>query len=97
MSREAIYMHFSPWYYFISISMVITCHRLSPGALRVMARVKYAAVFIYGENEVCYSPFMRSRGSVLPWGRGVENGLLMLNDLVSPMERSYKSSQTRVN
>ncbi len=46
------------------------------------------------ENEVY--PFMQSCGCVLPW-RGAENGLLMLNDLVSPMERSYKSSQTRVN
>ena len=56
-----------------------------------MARVKYAAVFIYGENEVRDSPFYAASRECFALG-GAENGLLMLNDLVSPMERSYKSS-----
>lgn len=55
-----------------------------------MARVKYAAVFIYGENEVRDSLLYAASRECFALG-GAENGLLMLNDLVSPMERSYKS------
>lgn len=58
-------------------------------------KAKICCCLYLRENEVRDSPFMQSRGSVLPLG--AENGLLLLNDLVSPLERSYKSSQTRVN